>query len=188
MRTQVQRGPEPNEIFSEPHHSIGISSAGVPMSDGAPVGDPRLAADVKIKPATIFATASRGDGEARDGSAAEGKTRAGMDDQVDPAEPDITRSSTGEDFEASAGPRGRDGCAGSPDRRSRVFEASVGALGRDGCIGSARLVFRLAGGSMSARKVLCESFVWHGRTNSLRRVQHGTRAVPQAGLHEWQCL
>ena len=36
--------------------------------------------------------------------------RAMAPDGTDAAEPGITRSSTGEDFEASAGPYGRDGC------------------------------------------------------------------------------
>jgi hypothetical protein len=117
MRTQAQRGPELNEIFSEPHHSIDIGSSGLVKPDGAPVDDPRVEADSKVKQqsAAVFATASRGQGRGEIGNtvSAEGETRAATEDHDVSAEPDITRSSTGEDFEASAGPRGRDGCAGS---------------------------------------------------------------------------
>ena len=116
MRMQVQQGPEPNDIFSEPRHSIDIGRPDLAMHDSARLDQPWTVADRNSEPAASFISASHHDnhGQTEEADTAEGNVQTAEDVRDIPADPDVTHSSSGEDFEASAGPRGRDGCARVP--------------------------------------------------------------------------
>ena len=112
---QVQPGPEPNELFSEPRHSIDIGSPDCILIDGRPAGQVGVATDSGNQQPSDRSAAPQHNDRGRTPSGASAGERSEEQSAArhgsDAADPGITRSSTGEDFEASAGPRGRDGCA-----------------------------------------------------------------------------
>ncbi len=112
---QVQPGPEANELFSEPRHSIEVNSPAAAIPEGHPLDQSRVGSihEPSMQPTTWLHSHS-GNG-AKPPAGVEGRApdveRGTELQEADEAEPGITRTSTGEDFEACAGPCGRDGCA-----------------------------------------------------------------------------